>query len=100
MGILIVSMGFPGGAVIKNMASNAGDLGDVSSIPGSRRFPGVGKWQSTPVFLPGKSHEWRNLVGYIPCGHKDSKTTEQMSTHRCTNSVYLLGLLFYCKQST
>ena len=22
------------------------------------------KWQPTPVFLPGKSHGWRNLVGY------------------------------------
>ena len=26
------------------------------------------KWQPTPVFLPGKSHGWRNLVGYIVHG--------------------------------
>ena len=34
------------------------------------------KWQSTPVFLPGKSHGWRSLVGYSPCGSKESDTTE------------------------
>ena len=35
------------------------------------------QWQSTPVFLPGKSHGRRNLVGYNPWGHKESDTTEQ-----------------------
>ena len=28
------------------------------------------KWQHTPVFLPGKSHGQRSLVGYSPWGHK------------------------------
>ena len=28
------------------------------------------KWQSTPVFLPGKSHGQRILAGYSPWGHK------------------------------
>ena len=26
------------------------------------------KWQPTPVFLPGESHEQRSLVGYCPWG--------------------------------
>ena len=34
------------------------------------------KWQPTPVFLPRESREWRNLVGYSPCGRKESDTTE------------------------
>ena len=34
------------------------------------------KWQPTPVFLPGKSHGWRSLVGYSPWGHKESDMTE------------------------
>ena len=44
--------------------------------------PWVGKiswrrwWQPTPVFLPGKSHGQRNMVGYSPWGHKESDTTE------------------------
>ena len=32
-------MGFPDGSVVKNLPTNAGDLG---SIPGSERFPGEG----------------------------------------------------------
>ena len=49
---------------------------------GRPRFnPWVGKiwrrkWQPTPVFLPGESHGWRNLVGYSPWDHKELDTTE------------------------
>ena len=32
--------------------------------------------QPTPVFLPGKSHGLRNLLGYSPWGRKESDTTE------------------------
>ena len=35
-------MGFPGGSVVKNLPGNAGDTGDVGSIRGSGRSPGVG----------------------------------------------------------
>ena len=28
------------------------------------------KWQPTPVFLSGKSHGQRSLMGYSPWGHK------------------------------
>ena len=34
-------MGFPGGSIVKNPPANAGDVGDVGSIPGSRRSLGV-----------------------------------------------------------
>ena len=34
------------------------------------KIPWRRKWQSTPVFLPGKSHRERSLVGYSPWGHK------------------------------
>ena len=36
------------------------------------------KWQPTPVFLPGKSHGRRNLVGYSPWGRNKSDTTERL----------------------
>ena len=32
----------PGGSVVKNLSANIGDARDMGSIPGSRRFPGVG----------------------------------------------------------
>ena len=34
------------------------------------KIPWRRNWQSTPVFLPGKSHEQRSLVGYSPRAHK------------------------------
>ena len=41
-------------------------------------FPYNGRrtWQPTPVFLPGKFHGWRSLVGYSPWGRKELDTTE------------------------
>ena len=36
------------------------------------------KWQPTPVFLPGKSHGQRSIVGYSPWGLKESDTTERL----------------------
>ena len=32
--------------------------------------------QTTPVFLPGKSHGQRSLAGCVPQGHKESNMTE------------------------
>ena len=34
------------------------------------------EWQPTPVFLPGKSHGQRSLVGYSRFGHKELDMTE------------------------
>ena len=44
----------------------------------------VPKWQSTPVFLPGKSHGQRSLTGYRLWGRKESDTTEQLTTQCST----------------
>ena len=41
-----------------------------------RKNPLEKEMATHPVFLPGKSHGWRNLVGYSPWGHKESDTTE------------------------
>ena len=66
-GAINILLGFPGGSVLKNPPTNAGE---AVSIPGSERSPGEGKWQPTPVFMPGKSHGQRSLVGYSLWGHK------------------------------
>ena len=65
--------------VVKNPPANAGDLGDVGSIPGLGRSPGGG--QPTPVFLPGESHGQRSLAGYGPRDCKELDTTEQLHCH-------------------
>ena len=43
-------------------------------IPGLGRFLWGTKWQLTPLFLPGKSHGQRKLMGYSPWGCKRSDT--------------------------
>ena len=75
--ILIVE-GFPGSSEVKASARSAEDLG---LIPGSGRSPGEGKWQPTPVFLPGESRGRRSLGGYSPRGHKELDTTEWLHFH-------------------
>ena len=39
------------------------------------------QWHPTQVFLPGKSHGWRSLVGCSPWGRKESDTTEWLHFH-------------------
>ena len=36
------------------------------------------EWHPTPVYLPGKSHGWRSLVGCSPQGRQESDTTERL----------------------
>ena len=62
-------MGFPGGA-------SAGDIRDISLIPGLGGIPGGGNGNNTPVFLPGESHGRRSLAGYSPYGRKESDMTK------------------------
>ena len=63
-------------SVVKNLPVNAGDIRDLGSIPGSGRSPGGGHGNPFPLFLPEESHEQRQLVCYIPEGHKESNTTK------------------------
>ena len=60
-----MSLKSPGSRVSKESACSAGDPG---LIPGLGRSPGEGN--TTLVFLPGKSHGQRSLVGDSPLGHK------------------------------
>ena len=48
--------------------------------PWVRKTPWRSKWQPTPVFLPGKSHGQRSLVGYSLRSRKESDITEWPST--------------------
>ena len=43
------------------------------------------KWQTMPIFLPGKSHGQRSLAGYSPRGQKESDTTEQLNNNNHQN---------------
>ena len=54
--------------MVKNPPASSGDW--VKKLPCRR------KWQPTPVFLLGKSHGQRSLVGYSPWRHKELDMTE------------------------
>ena len=54
--------------------------------PWVRNMPWRRKWQSTAVFLPGKSHGQKALACYSPWGYKQSDTTERLGMHTCMNS--------------
>ena len=57
-------------------------LGSCQGWRGDRwEFYHLNKWQPTLVFLLGKSHERRSLVGYSPWGLEESGTTEQLHFH-------------------
>ena len=58
---LLTQNGLPWVSNGKEFACNAGDLG---LIPGSGRSSSKREWLFTPVFLPGKFHGERSLVGY------------------------------------
>ena len=64
----------------KEATCNAGDAGDMSSIPRWRRSPG--RENGNPLQYPGreKSHGQRRLAGYHSQGHKKSDTTEHTHT--------------------
>ena len=68
--------GFPGGWVSKESTLNAGNAGDVGSIPESGRFPGGGHDNPLQYSCLENSHGQRSLVGYDPQGRKQSDMTE------------------------
>ena len=45
------------------------------------------EWQPTPVFLPGKSHGQRSLVGHSPWGRKKVDTTEWLHFTHFTHFI-------------
>ena len=68
--------------------------GGPGSIPGLGRFPWRRAWQPAPVFLPGESPGTEEPGGgYSPWGHKESDTTERLSTAHST-SIKQYGLGF------
>ena len=63
--------------------------------PQVRKVPWRRKWQLTPVFLPGKPHGQRSLVGYSLWGRKQSDTIEQLSTHVLKGHIASLKMYWH-----
>ena len=59
------------------------------------KMPRGRKWKPTPVSLPREFHGQRSLADCSPWGHKESDTTEHLSTHIQCN-VYLKWYMVLC----
>ena len=70
-------LGFPSSSAGEESAWNAGYLG---SIPGLGRSPGGGHGNPLQYSCLENPYGQRNLGGYSPWGHKESDTTEWLST--------------------
>ena len=68
--------GFPGGTSGKEPACQHRRHKRCRFDPWIRKFPWRRAWQSTPVFLPEKSHVEMSLVGFSSYCHKESDRTE------------------------
>ena len=55
--------------------------------PWTRKIPWSRKWQLTPIFLTGKSHGQRSLVGCSPGCRKKLDMTERLSTYTYISQV-------------
>ena len=68
--------------MVKDSPANAGDTRDVGLIPGLGRFP-VGRTRNLLKYSclenPMNRGTWW-ATGYSPWGHKESDTTERLST--------------------
>ena len=66
--------------MVKNLPANTGGAGDAGSISGSGRFTGGGHGNSLQYSCLENPNGQRTLADYSPWGHKESDTTEQLST--------------------
>ena len=89
-----MSMGFPGGAVVKNPPANAGHARDTGSISRVRKIPGGGngnplrysclgnpmdrraRWAT----VRGVTKSWTQLNIYTPCLHHHVRISAHYST--------------------
>ena len=88
--------------MIKDLPVNAGDISDTGSIPRSGRSLGEGNANPLQYSFLENPHG-QSLVGYSPWGHKESDTTERLSTwytclkycmrHTYTHKLSLIQLI-------
>ena len=72
-------MGFPGGTREKNLPTNAGDMG---SIPGSRRSPGVGTGNPFQYSCLENSMDRGAWQPTVHAATKESDATEHVAQDR------------------
>ena len=67
------------------------NVGDLGLIPGLGRYPGGGHGDPLQYSCLENPHEQRSLVGYSLWGHRQSDTTEQLSTAQAYFKIITVG---------
>ena len=83
------NMGFPCGTVVKNLPANVGDSRDLVSIPGLKRFPGVGNGSPFEQFYlenPLDRGAWRSWRATV---HGVAKSWTWLSIHAHVHNMYI-----------
>ena len=75
-----MNLGFPSGSVVRNRLPMQ-EMQRCGFDPWVGKISWNRKWQPIPVFLPGKSHGQRSLVGISPWDCKQLYTSEHAHTH-------------------
>ena len=80
-----MDLGFPGGSDSKDCL----ECRKPGFDPWVGKIPWRRKWQSTPVFLPGKSRGQRSMAGPSPWGRKESDPSEYSSLETQIKNIAL-----------
>ena len=80
-GLLLKSLGFPGGAVVKNLPVYSGDPRDPGSIPGLGWAPRVGNGNPLQYSSLKNSMDREVWWATVHGGHKESDMAEHTHTH-------------------
>ena len=67
-------------SLVAQLVKNLPAMQETGVLSLSQEDPLEEGMATTPVFLPGEFHGERSLMGYSPCGHKESDTNERLST--------------------
>ena len=81
---------FPSGASCKESDCQWRRHKRLRFDPWVGKIPWRRKWQPTPIFLTGKFHGQRRLVGYSAWGCKELDTTEHMHRIQYKHTTYLI----------
>ena len=80
------------GSVVKNLLAMQETCRRCGFDPWVGKILWRGKWQPTPVFLPGESHGQGSLVGCRLWGRTESDTTE--ATQQQSTSCIVIHIIF------
>ena len=96
-------MGFPGGSMIKNLFSNAGDAGDTGSVTGLGRFLGVGNgnpllYSCLESFMD-RGAWWATVHGITKSRHTDHRAHTKVLNRSVTSYEIKITVKSSCKEN-